>query len=256
MCGTKLPKIRGTISRLTRGLPLGGLGRSALKRFHLERSCSGFQGALVKLSMIFPYILDALLKEAHHDFSSCWFVPGCSKYTPLLTNGRPSRWHYRAHWSIQRDSAAATTDAGKRTLREEGASERGRQFSSASFKMFFASHSLEHEQNCDLGIDALVTVCSWNTNVTMVWAWGCSWKTNRIVIWAWMLLELEGFSCLGMDSLVITLIRTRTELRFGHGCSRDCMLLEHEGYYSLGKVVLLAIRSWNTNVTIWAWMLS
>ena len=33
---------------------------------------------------------------------------------------------------------------------------------------------LEHEQNYDLGMDALVSVCSWNTNGIygiMVWAW-------------------------------------------------------------------------------------
>ena len=30
---------------------------------------------------------------------------------------------------------------------------------------------LEHERNYDLGMDALVTVCSWNTNGIMIWAW-------------------------------------------------------------------------------------
>ena len=30
---------------------------------------------------------------------------------------------------------------------------------------------LEHERYYGLGADALVTVCSWNTNVIMVWAW-------------------------------------------------------------------------------------
>ena len=29
---------------------------------------------------------------------------------------------------------------------------------------------LEHERNSDLGMDALVTVCSWNTNGIMIWA--------------------------------------------------------------------------------------
>ena len=29
---------------------------------------------------------------------------------------------------------------------------------------------LEHERNYDLGMDALVTVCSWNTNGMMIWA--------------------------------------------------------------------------------------
>ena len=30
---------------------------------------------------------------------------------------------------------------------------------------------LEHERYHGLGMDALVSVCSWNTNVIMVWAW-------------------------------------------------------------------------------------
>ena len=30
---------------------------------------------------------------------------------------------------------------------------------------------LEHERCYGLGMDALVSVCSWNTNVIMVWAW-------------------------------------------------------------------------------------
>ena len=33
---------------------------------------------------------------------------------------------------------------------------------------------LEHERSYGLGMDALVTVCSWNTNVIMVWAWICA----------------------------------------------------------------------------------
>ena len=69
---------------------------------------------------------------------------------------------------------------------------------------------LEHERNYDLGMDALVTVCSWNTNRIMIWHGcsgqrmlleheqkynlgmdalvnRCSWNTNGIMIWAWML---------------------------------------------------------------------
>ena len=68
----------------------------------------------------------------------------------------------------------------------------------------------EHERNCDLGMDALVTVCSKNTNGIMIWhgcsgnrmllehEWSydlgmdalgtvCSWNTNGIMIWGWML---------------------------------------------------------------------
>ena len=53
---------------------------------------------------------------------------------------------------------------------------------------------LERERNYDLGMDALGTVCSWNTNGIMIWAWMlwgtvCSENTNGIMIWAWMLWE-------------------------------------------------------------------
>ena len=61
---------------------------------------------------------------------------------------------------------------------------------------------LEHGRNSGLGMDALVPVCSLNTNVTMVWAW---------MLWSPYALG------------------TRTELWFGHGCSGPLMLLEHEG---------------------------
>ena len=30
---------------------------------------------------------------------------------------------------------------------------------------------LEHERNYDLGMGSLGTVCSWNTNGSMIWAW-------------------------------------------------------------------------------------
>ena len=30
---------------------------------------------------------------------------------------------------------------------------------------------LEHERNYGLGMGSLVRVCTWNTNVIMVWAW-------------------------------------------------------------------------------------
>ena len=66
----------------------------------------------------------------------------------------------------------------------------------------------EHERNYALGMDALVTVCSSNTNGIMVWAWmlwsPCALRTrtefwfghacsghrrqhNAIIVWAWML---------------------------------------------------------------------
>ena len=88
---------------------------------------------------------------------------------------------------------------------------------------------LEHERNYDLGMDALVSVCSWNK--------------NGIIVWAWMLWSAYALG-------------TRTELCFGHGCSGQRMLLEHERNYVLGMDALVSVCSWNTNgIMVWAWML-
>ena len=65
---------------------------------------------------------------------------------------------------------------------------------------------LEQKRNYGLGMDAMVNVCSWNT--------------NAIIVWAWMLWSTYALG-------------TRTELWFGHGCSGQCMLLEHERNYGL-----------------------
>ena len=69
---------------------------------------------------------------------------------------------------------------------------------------------LEHERNYGFGMDALVTVCSWNTNGSMFrhgcsgdrmllehernYGFGmdalvtvCSWNTNGAIVSAWML---------------------------------------------------------------------
>ena len=55
---------------------------------------------------------------------------------------------------------------------------------------------------------------------------------------------------------------TRTELWFGHGCSGQCMLLEHERNYGLGMDALVSVCSlvsvcfWNAiAIMVWAWML-
>ena len=125
---------------------------------------------------------------------------------------------------------------------------------------------LEHERNYDLGMDALVTVCSWNTNRIMVWAWmlwsryalgtrtglwfghGCSgqrmlFEHDEIVVSAWMLWSSYALG-------------TRTELWFGHGCSGHRMLWEHERDYGLGMDALVTVCSGNTNgIMVWAWML-
>ena len=61
----------------------------------------------------------------------------------------------------------------------------------------------EHERYYGLGTDALVIVCSWSTNVIMVWArmlWSSYALGARALLW------------------------------FGHGCSGHRMLLAHERY--------------------------
>ena len=78
---------------------------------------------------------------------------------------------------------------------------------------------LEHEQKYGVGMDALVTVCCWNTNGIMIWA---------CMLWSPYALG------------------TRTELWFGHGCSGDRLLLEHERYHALGMDSLVSVGSWNT----------
>ena len=137
----------------------------------------------------------------------------------------------------------------------------------------------EHERSYGLGMDALVIVCSRNTNVIMVWAWlhylsytllsyalgtrtllwfghGCAivcyQNTNVIMVWAWM-------------HYLSYALGTRTRLWFGHGCAcyrmlseheRYCgMLAEHERSYGLGMDALVIVCSRNTNVImVWAWL--
>ena len=88
---------------------------------------------------------------------------------------------------------------------------------------------LEHERNYDLGMDALVRVCSWYTNGIMVWAW-----------MLWLAYALQ----------------TRKELWFGHGCSGWRMLLEHERNYGLGMDALVSVCSSNPHgIMVCSWML-
>ena len=88
---------------------------------------------------------------------------------------------------------------------------------------------LEHEQKYGLGMDALVS--------------GCSGNTNGIMVSAWMLWSSYALG-------------TRTELWFGHGCSGHRMLWEHERDYGLGMDALVSVCSGNTNgIMVWAWML-
>ena len=67
---------------------------------------------------------------------------------------------------------------------------------------------LEHARNYSLGMGALATEWSWNTNVIMVWPWMLR-----------MLQEHERMYGLGMDGLVIALTRTRLLLCCGHACA-------------------------------------
>ena len=80
----------------------------------------------------------------------------------------------------------------------------------------------EHERYYGLGMDALVTMCSWNTNVVLVWAWMRGERrllehegTRKLLsmVWAWMLWTAAG--ALG----------TRPLLWFGQRCTGDRMLL-------------------------------
>ena len=126
---------------------------------------------------------------------------------------------------------------------------------------------LEHKRTYGLSMDALVSVCSWNTNGIMLFGHGCtgsrmllehernyglgmdalvtvcSWNTNGIMVWPWM----HWFAyALG----------TGTELWFGHRCSGGRMLLEHERNYGSGIDALVRVCSWNTHgIMVWAWML-
>ena len=92
---------------------------------------------------------------------------------------------------------------------------------------------LEHERYYGLGMDALVIVCSWNTNVTIVWAWmlesSYAFGTGALS-WAWMLWSSHAFG-------------TRTLFWFGHAWSGHRMLLEHERYDGLGVDALVTKRS-------------
>ena len=87
---------------------------------------------------------------------------------------------------------------------------------------------LEHEGDYGLVMDVKVTVCSWNTNKIMVWAW-----------MQWLPYALG----------------TRTRAWFGHGCNGYRMLLEHEGDYGLGMDAMVTVCSWSTKeIMAWAWM--
>ena len=85
-----------------------------------------------------------------------------------------------------------------------------------------------HERNYGLGMYAVVTVWSRNTNGIMVWA------------------------CMHWSPYALD---TRTELWFGHGCTGHRMLSTHERNYGLGMYAVVTVWSRNTNgIMVWAWM--
>ena len=123
---------------------------------------------------------------------------------------------------------------------------------------------VDHERYYGLGKDALVTVCSWTTNVIMVWGmhWSpcvrgprgyyglsmdalgtvCSWTTNVIMVWA----RMHWPPCARGP---------RTSLWFGQRCTGHRVLVDHERYHGLGMDALATVFSWTTNVImIWACM--
>ena len=107
----------------------------------------------------------------------------------------------------------------------------------------------EHERYYGLGMDALVIVCSWSTNVNMVWAW-MLWSSYALGTRA---LSWLGHGCSAGSSYAP---RTRTLSWFGHGCSGHRMLLEHERDHGLGMDALVIVCSRSTNVNmVWARML-
>ena len=100
---------------------------------------------------------------------------------------------------------------------------------------------VNHERYYGLGMDALVTVCSWTTNVIMVWAW-MHWslcaRGPRTSLWFGhgctghrVLVDHERHYGLDRDALVTGARGPETSLWFGHGCTGHCVLVYHERYY-------------------------
>ena len=106
---------------------------------------------------------------------------------------------------------------------------------------------VDHERCYGLGMDALVTVCSWTTNVIMVWGMDarvtvCLWTTNVTMVWAWM----HWSPCAR---------EPRTSLWFGQGGTGHRVLVDHERHYGLGMDAPVTVCSWTTNVImVWASM--
>ncbi len=134
---------------------------------------------------------------------------------------------------------------------------------------------LQHERDYGLGMHVLVTVCSWNTNGIMVWAWmlwsqydlatrtlawfehGCSGhgmllEHDVIMVWAWMLCSPYALG---------TCMRVFAETKHA-----DMHIVPNAAWasdfwccartYGLGMDALVTACPWNTDVImLWAWML-
>ena len=105
---------------------------------------------------------------------------------------------------------------------------------------------LEHGRNHGFGMDALVSVCSWNTDGIVIWAW-MLWSAYALGTRTELWFE-NGCTAYALG--------TWTELWFGHGCYGQRMRLEHERNHWFGMDALVSVCSWNTDgIVIWAWML-
>ena len=122
----------------------------------------------------------------------------------------------------------------------------------------------EHERYYGLGMVAQFLVCFRKTNATVVWAWmrlSSYALGTRTLSWFGhgctsnrMLAEHERSYGLGMDALVIVCSRNANVI-MAWAWMRDSMLSEHERYYGLGMDALVIVCSRNTNVImVWAWM--
>ena len=121
---------------------------------------------------------------------------------------------------------------------------------------------MDQKRHYGLGIDAQVTVCSWTTNVIMVWTHHC------------VLVDQKRHCGLGMDALITVCSWTRnvimvsawmhwppcargphTSLWFGHGCTGHCVLVDQKRHYGLGMDALVTVCSWTTKfIMVRAWM--
>ena len=98
----------------------------------------------------------------------------------------------------------------------------------------------KHDRYYGLGMDALVIVCSRNTNA--IYGLGmdalvivCSRNTNVIMFRAWMLYSYISYA-----------LKTRPLLWFGHGCSSYRILSKSERYHGLGMDAVASVGSPNT----------